>query len=156
MYLQELIEKKGSVFAELVQLWSKLEIKLGGDQDERAQGYKTVAHPNEVGKWQGYGRKAGGPPNQALHADFGDQMELWWCHLNLVWRYDEATDLLRRVDGPGGDWDLLPVKERNSLFLLLLCMVWWAEFGDQGETNKWDALLDDMAWIFAKMLDNSK
>ncbi|KAE9394187.1 hypothetical protein BT96DRAFT_828046, partial [Gymnopus androsaceus JB14] len=108
----------------LVQKWVCLEVSYRSSQ---ALNLVALGCPWDVGYWARSRRASTYSPQRIGNsADFSQQFQEWWRSINPDWRKPNDGPMLQ-VKGPADLWSTIRKPGVNGLYLVLICLWWWAE-----------------------------
>ncbi|KAJ7027745.1 hypothetical protein C8F04DRAFT_1266695 [Mycena alexandri] len=145
--LLEKVSADGSEWAEMVDLWWKLESSGGF---AAGKPLATKGRPAEVGWWIQRARRAT-PMIKSAHV-FATSWISWWIELNPKWRGAAGSDKMLRTEGQSG-WDGLKATATgvNGLLSVLMCLKWWKDAIDD-EEGDWAIAVSDVTWVLRQLL----
>jgi hypothetical protein len=90
------------------------------------------------------------PPIEDV-ALFAHNFRTWYCSIQPKWRGSSWP--LERETIAGQDWTPLLRGGCNGLLNVVICFVWWWQVLEEGDdTNEFDDVLADFAWVIERVL----
>jgi hypothetical protein len=154
-----MMRDRGEDWKRLAMDWAELELKYqtlgassGPSTAGRSSGLPTAGRPQAVAWWLGRGRKH--PEDEVPVGDINAYSSAWWSWWGVInprwWGKDQNRQL---IAGGHGDWDCLRVPGPNSIFIVLMCLVWWFAKVDAPARTTWLKAVQDVAWVVSKLRD---
>src|ERR1700676_5686685 len=84
--------------------------------------------------------------------EFSAAWKSWWESIQPLWRQQYSWPLSRDVPAHS-DWEVLCRGGVNNIFLIVMCLSWWAPLAlSAKEQEAFDKARDDVVWVFESLL----
>ena len=125
---------------------------------------RQVTHTVVITKYgQPFSREKLSPLKLNDNPGFSSQFLMWWRSLQPTWRLlgEFNQPLIRSETIPEDGWNDLCKGGKNGIFLVILCMAWWADFlvpavDAFGASGTLTDMLDDLYWVMQKVVGKIK
>jgi hypothetical protein len=103
--------------------------------------------------WNARGKKFGIVP-QFKVGEFAAVWRTWWESLQPNWRPQECWPPSRDTP-PDEDWSVLRRGGINGLFVVLMCLSWWAQkLRSAKEQLAFKEAMSDVAWVIQQVFNS--
>ncbi|KAJ7165267.1 hypothetical protein C8R46DRAFT_863722, partial [Mycena filopes] len=140
----------GAHFNSLVAAWIRIE---AASRFEHSGALLKKLRPEQVNRWiqdaRGQRNRPDPPVNNPV--EYEHQWWAWWDSLQPAWRGKDAAGSWKVTEPYGKDWgDPLLVWGQNGVLSVVAALYFWgcAVQNDEELLGKWEAAVNDAAWMF--------